>query len=195
MKVGSTDAVPVTGRSVDMKRFGFLFLVMMFGALMLMPACGGEDAPPPETDIEPVEETPPPPPPPVEEETPEEIEKSMAEIIEELQGQIMDVFFDYDKYAIKGEFKAKLEANAELLMANEELNLVIEGHCDERGTAEYNLALGEKRAKAVMDFYIAYGVDADRLSMISFGEERPFAYGSDEQAWAQNRRAHMVLKE
>jgi peptidoglycan-associated lipoprotein len=80
-------------------------------------------------------------------------------------------------------------------MGRPEAVLVIEGHTDERGTAEYNLALGERRAKAIMDFYIAYGINADKLSMISYGEERPFAYGSNEEAWAQNRRAHMVVKE
>jgi peptidoglycan-associated lipoprotein len=179
-----------TGRSVVMKRFGILFLVMMLAVLMVLPACSKKEAPPVEEDITPAEEVPPPPPPPVEEEEPEVIETEELEPLE-----LGDVFFDFDKYNIRSEFKSVLENNAELLMGRPEAVLVIEGHTDERGTAEYNLALGERRAKAIMDFYIAYGINADKLSMISYGEERPFAYGSNEEAWAQNRRAHMVVKE
>jgi peptidoglycan-associated lipoprotein len=172
-----------------MKRFGFMFLVMMLAVLMVLPACSKKEAPPVEEDITPAEEVPPPPPPPVEEEEDAMIEE------EELEALVLeDVFFDFDKYSIKGEYKIVLEANADLLMEREDAVLVIEGHCDERGTSEYNLALGEKRAKAVMDFYIAFGISADRLSMISYGEERPFEYGHDEDAWAMNRRAHMVIK-
>jgi peptidoglycan-associated lipoprotein len=173
-----------------MKRFAILFLVMSLAVLMILPACSKKEAPPVEEDITPAEEVPPPPPPPVEEEEPAVIEE------EELEPLVLgDIFFDFDKYSIKSEFKGVLEANAELLMSRPGAVLVIEGHCDERGTAEYNLALGEKRAKAAMDFYMAYGVDADRLSMISYGEERPFEYGHDENAWKMNRRAHMVVKE
>jgi len=173
-----------------MKRYGVLFLVLMLAALMVLPACSKKEAAPVEEDITPAEEVPPPPPPPVEEEELEVIEEEELEPI-----VLKDIFFDFDKYSIKGEFKVALEANAELLMLRDEAVLVIEGHCDERGTSEYNLALGEKRAKAVMDFYLAYGVEADRLSMISYGEERPFEYGHDENAWAMNRRAHMLIKE
>ena len=173
-----------------MKRYGVLFLVLMLAALMVLPACSKKEAAPVEEDITPAEEVPPPPPPPVEEEELEVIEEEDLEPI-----VLEDIFFDFDKYSIKGEFKAALEANAELLMQRDEAVLVIEGHCDERGTSEYNLALGEKRAKAVMDFYLAYGVGTNRLSMISYGEERPFEYGHGEDAWAMNRRAHMLIKE
>ena len=172
-----------------MKRYGVLFLVLMLAALMVLPACSKKEAAPVEEDITPAEEVPPPPP-PVEEEELEVIEEEELELI-----VLEDIFFDFDKYSIKGEFKGALEANAELLMLRDEAILVIEGHCDERGTSEYNLALGEKRAKAVMDYYIAYGVGTDRLSMISYGEERPFEYGHDEDAWGMNRRAHMLIKE
>ena len=172
-----------------MKRFSILFLVLTLAVLMILPACSKKEAPPVEEDITPAEEVPPPPPPPVVEE-PEVIEE------EEFEPLVLeDVFFDFDKYSIKSEFKGVLEANAKLLLLRSDAILVIEGHCDERGTAEYNLALGEKRAKAAMDFYMAYGVDADRLSIISYGEERPFEYGHDENAWTVNRRAHMVIKE
>ena len=172
-----------------MKRFGILFLVLTLAVLMILPACSKKEAPPVEEDITPAEEVPPPPPPPVDEEELEVIEE------EELEALVLeDVFFDYDSYSIKSEFKGVLEANAKLLLLRSEAVLVIEGHCDERGTAEYNLALGEKRAKSVMDFFLAYGVDGDRLSMISYGEERPFEYGHDEDAWRMNRRAHMVIK-
>ena len=172
-----------------MKRFGILFLVLTLAVLMILPACSKKEAPPVEEDITPAEEVPPPPPPPVVDEEPEVIEE------EDLEPLVLeDVFFDYDKYSIKSEFKDVLEANAKLLLLRSEAVLVIEGHCDERGTAEYNLALGEKRAKAVMDFFLAYGVDAERLSMISYGEERPFERGNDEAAWAMNRRAHKAIK-
>ena len=172
-----------------MKRFGILFLVLTLAVLMILPACSKKEAPPVEEDITPAEEVPPPPPPPVVDEEPEVIEE------EDLEPLVLeDVFFDYDKYSIKSEFKDVLEANAKLLLLRSEAVLVIEGHCDERGTAEYNLALGEKRAKAVMDFFLAYGVDAERLSMISYGEERPFEHGNDKVAWAMNRRAHMAIK-
>jgi len=173
-----------------MKRFGILFLVLTLAVLMILPACSKKEAPPVEEDITPAEDVPPPPPPPVEEEDLEVIEE---EDIEPLI--LVDIFFDYDSYSLKSEFKLVLEANAKLLLLRSEAVLVIEGHCDERGTAEYNLALGEKRAKAAMDFFLAYGIDADRLSMISYGEERPFEYGHDEDAWGMNRRAHMVIKE
>jgi peptidoglycan-associated lipoprotein len=173
-----------------MKRFGLLFLVLTLAILMVLPACSKKEAPPVEENIAPVEEVPPPPPPPPVKEEIEPVEQ------EELETLVLeDVFFDFDKYSIKGEYKGVLENNAELLMSRPKAILVIEGHCDERGTSEYNLALGEKRAKAAMDFYIAYGIGAGRLSIISYGEEKPFALGHDEKAWALNRRAHMVVKE
>jgi peptidoglycan-associated lipoprotein len=79
-------------------------------------------------------------------------------------------------------------------MANPLKKLHVEGHCDERGTSEYNIALGEKRAKAVVDFFATYGIKPDRISWISYGEEKPFDMGHDESAWAKNRRAHLVLQ-
>jgi len=104
--------------------------------------------------------------------------------------QIQDAFFDYDKSELKPEARAVLTQNAEYLLQNPQAKVTIEGHCDERGTSEYNLALGDRRARAVRDFLVNYGVAAARIETISFGEERPFAPGHDEAAWSQNRRAH-----
>ncbi len=121
-----------------------------------------------------------------------------APVVEEKPAQavitLQDIFFDYDQYNIKAEFKDVLTKNAELLMANPDAKLLIEGHCDERGTAEYNIALGERRGKAALDFYTAYGVKLERLNWISYGKERPFDAGHNEDAWAKNRRAHMVIQ-
>ncbi len=173
-----------------MKRSLLLVLVLALVAMMLLPACAKKETTPVE-EMKPAEEVaPPPPPPPIEEEKPVEVKEQEVEPL-----VLSDVFFDFDRYNIKDQYKDVLEENAEMLMKRPDATLMIEGHCDERGTNEYNLALGEKRAKAVMDFYIAYGIDAGRLSMISYGEERPFAMGHDEEAWAKNRRAHMVVKE
>ncbi len=112
---------------------------------------------------------------------------------------LKDVFFNFDKSdigfneAFKEDQKGAMTANAAVLKDNSNLKLTIEGHCDERGTAEYNLALGERRAKAGKDFLVAAGIPADRIATISYGKERPFVLGHDENAWKWNRRDHMVI--
>jgi peptidoglycan-associated lipoprotein len=106
---------------------------------------------------------------------------------------LKDVFFDYDKAAIRDDQKAALSENVAWLKANPAAKITIEGHCDERGTAEYNLGLGERRAKAAKDYLIAAGIPADRISTISYGKERPFVLGHDESAWKWNRRGHFVI--
>jgi len=106
---------------------------------------------------------------------------------------LKDVFFDFDKSNIRDDQKAALNDNVAWLKANARAKTTLEGHCDERGTAEYNLGLGERRAKAVKDYLVAAGVPADRVATISYGKERPFVLGHDESAWKWNRRGHLVL--
>jgi peptidoglycan-associated lipoprotein len=107
---------------------------------------------------------------------------------------LKDVFFDYDKAALRDDQKAALSENIGWLKGNAGAKALIEGHCDERGTAEYNLGLGERRAKTVKDYLIAAGIAADRISTISYGKERPFVLGHDESAWKWNRRSHFVIQ-
>jgi peptidoglycan-associated lipoprotein len=169
-----------------MARYRWLILALVI-AVMIIPACAKKQITP---VGKPAEQIPPPVvTPPIEQpaEQPPAIEEP-AEIA------LGDVFFDFDKYSIREDNKPVLTKNAELLMASPSKKIRVEGHCDERGTNEYNMALGEKRAKAVIDFYTTYGVKPDRLSMISYGEEKPFDTGHDEAAWTKNRRAHMVLR-
>jgi len=104
-----------------------------------------------------------------------------------------DIFFDYDQSLIRPDAKKPLDQNVEWLRANAQPNLIIEGHCDERGSQEYNLALGQRRAKAAQDYLVASGIDEKRIQTISYGKERPFVVGHDESAWQWNRRAHFVL--
>jgi peptidoglycan-associated lipoprotein len=106
---------------------------------------------------------------------------------------LKDVFFDYDKAAVRDDQKAALSENVTWLKANPSAKITVEGHCDERGTAEYNLGLGERRAKATKDYLVAAGIPADRISTISYGKERPFVLGHDESAWKWNRRGHFVI--
>ena len=106
---------------------------------------------------------------------------------------LKDVFFDFDKSSIKDDQKAALNDNITWLKSNANAKVTIEGHCDERGTVEYNLALGERRAKATKDYMVAAGIAADRIAVISYGKERPFVLGHDEAAWKWNRRSHYVL--
>lgn len=108
-------------------------------------------------------------------------------------GGLQTVYFAFDSSNLDREAKQTLSANAEYLKANQNVDIQIEGHTDERGGRQYNLALGERRANSVRDYLVALGVAANRLSTISYGSERPKAEGSDESAWAQNRRANFVV--
>ena len=103
------------------------------------------------------------------------------------------VFFLLDSFAIEGPAQQALTANAEILKKYPSWVITIEGHCDERGTAEYNLALGEKRALAARSYLLSLGIPADRLRTVSYGKEFPFDPGHDESAWLKNRRAHFVV--
>ena len=103
------------------------------------------------------------------------------------------VYFGTDEYALDASAQATLAAQAQWLLANPNVRASIEGHADERGTREYNMALGERRANAARDFLVAQGVPTGRLLVTSWGKERPVAAGSNEEAWAQNRRAVTVL--
>jgi peptidoglycan-associated lipoprotein len=102
------------------------------------------------------------------------------------------VFFDFDSSVITSEGQATLQKQATYLRSKSGLNVTVEGHCDERGTREYNLALGERRASAAKNYLVSLGVDASRIQTISYGKERPAVTGSDESAWSQNRRAVTV---
>ena len=107
---------------------------------------------------------------------------------------LKDIHFDFDKYDIKPEAARILDANATWLKANARNLVLIEGHCDERGTAEYNLALGERRAKSTMNYLVGQGVQANRITIISYGKERPLCTEKTEACWAMNRRAHHLVK-
>ena len=106
---------------------------------------------------------------------------------------LKDVFFDFDKYDIRSSDAKVLDTNAAWLKSNDNL-VLIEGHCDERGTNEYNLALGERRAKATMNYLVGQGVQANRITIISYGKERPTCTEHSEACWAKNRRAHFLVK-
>jgi peptidoglycan-associated lipoprotein len=103
------------------------------------------------------------------------------------------VFFELDSSELSGEAMAVLSANTAVLKQNLRWTVTIEGHCDERGTAEYNLALGERRAIAARAYLVSLGISADRLRIVSYGKEFPFDPGHDEAAFARNRRAHFVI--
>lgn len=125
---------------------------------------------------------PPPPPPPTPKATMEELFRT----------NVFDAFFDYDMADIRPDARDALARTAEFLRAYPQIKIMIEGHCDERGSTEYNLALGDRRAEAARLFLISLGVSADRLDKVSWGKERPFCTESEETCWQQNRRAHFV---
>lgn len=129
-----------------------------------------------------------------------EFEKSLvAKKQPGIEGEVLesrllkDVHFDFDKYDIRPEEGQVLKENAALLMKSSAVKIQIEGHCDERGTAEYNLALGERRANSTKNYLVSLGVPPGRLSTISYGKEVPLDPGHNEEAWAKNRRAHFVI--
>jgi peptidoglycan-associated lipoprotein len=108
---------------------------------------------------------------------------------------LRDVYFDFDRYDIRPPDAKTLEANAAWLKQNGNALLLIEGHADERGTNEYNLALGERRAKSTRDHLVSLGISGGRITIISYGEERPVCTERTEACWAKNRRAHFLVKQ
>jgi peptidoglycan-associated lipoprotein len=130
----------------------------------------------------------------------EEVEKTLVAKKEPgIQGEVFetkllkDIHFDFDKYEVRPEDEAILKENAAFLKNNPKMRIQIEGHCDERGTVEYNLALGERRANNTKKYLVFLGIPADLISTISYGKERPLDKGHNEEAWAKNRRAHIVV--
>jgi len=109
------------------------------------------------------------------------------------KGQLETVYFNYDQWSVREDQKAVLQSNAEWLKANPQVRVRLEGNCDQRGTAEYNLALGQKRADAVKTFLEGLGISRNRLETISYGFERPLDRGQNEAAWAKNRRVDFML--
>lgn len=167
-----------------MKKIALLLFLGLLAGTLLLAGCGG----PPKVTEGPVDtvteepadtvvEEPTPPPPP-------------ADLKE---SQFMTVFFDFDKYSLRADAKTALEHNADLFKEFPDVIVRIEGHCDERGTVEYNLSLGEKRARATMDYMVGLGVNASRLSIVSYGKERPVDEGHTEDAWVKNRRSEFKI--
>ena len=129
-----------------------------------------------------------------------EFEKSLvAKKYPGIEGEVLeskllkDIYFDFDNYDIRPQDVGIVKENTTLLMKYPNVKIQIEGHCDERGTVEYNLALGERRANSAKKYLLSLGISADRISTISYGKERPFDPGQNEEAWAKNRRAHFVI--
>jgi peptidoglycan-associated lipoprotein len=160
-----------------------LILIGIVG--LLFGGCGGkkkvevvekEIEPPPEEEVVEKEEPPPP--------TPQEVVDMLKMI-----------HFDFDKYEIRPGDAKILEANSKILKDYPDVKIIIEGHCDERGTVEYNLLLGERRANAAKKYLIELGIDSTRISTVSYGKERPLDPRHCEEAWAKNRRAQFKLKE
>lgn len=107
---------------------------------------------------------------------------------------IKDIYFDFDKSNIRPDAREVLKTNADWFLKNSNVSIIIEGHCDERGTAEYNMALGQRRADEAKKYLVNLGVKGSTLKTISYGKERPIDSGHDEEAWAKNRRDHFVVK-
>ena len=126
---------------------------------------------------------PPPPPPPKPVETLEEL----------FRKNVRDAFFDFDKSDVRADARDALAKTAEFLRAYPQVKVIIEGHCDERGSTEYNLGLGERRAQAARQFLVSLGIATDRVNTASYGKEKPFCTTHDEECWQTNRRAHFVM--
>ena len=106
---------------------------------------------------------------------------------------LKDIFFEFDKYDLDSDSRRILQGNAEFLKSNQDLHVEIQGHSDERGTNNYNIALGERRAHSTKKYLVSQGVDSSNVNVISYGEEKPFCFSSDETCWFQNRRAHFMV--
>lgn len=157
------------------------------------PPVAAEPAPRPEPSPEPPPPVPPPTPVPIVDPDDDFETRSLEELNRD--SPLDAVFFGYDSAVLNADGREVLQRNADVLVRQATWVITVEGHCDERGTPEYNLGLGERRALAVRDHLITLGVNAGRIRTVSYGKEFPFDPGHDEAAWAANRRAHFVITE
>ena len=118
----------------------------------------------------------------------------LQETIKGLETKFRDIYFDYDKYTIEDNAKPLLKQLSATLLKNQKIKVLIEGHCDERGTAEYNIALGDRRANAARQYLSALGILPSRIQIISYGKEKPICTESNAKCWAKNRRDHFVFE-
>ncbi len=166
----------------------FTLIMLIAAAAFIVSSCGKKEEPaatPADEAVQAQQETAP-------AEQPSEVEAEAAE--EPAPEIVLDrVYFEFDKATLTPEAKRTIEKNAEILKAHPEVTVVIEGHCDERGSTEYNLALGERRAESIKNYLVQLGISPDRLSTLSYGEERPLVEGHNEAAWAKNRRGEFVV--
>ena len=177
-----------------MKRLGFALLLIMvmamsFGCAKKQVGVTPETAPEPAVVEAPADDS---------TSTMSAAQAAEAQLAEEMAAAAVvmaeaPVYFDFDKFDIKPEFRTILQHNAMVLKKYPEMRILIAGHTDSRGTSEYNLALGERRARAVQDYLIVLGVPATQLEIVSYGEEHPAVQGANETAWAKNRRAEFQL--
>jgi peptidoglycan-associated lipoprotein len=185
-----------------MTRLRLLSILMMLVVLPLLYGCPKKKPATPDETLE-VETTPvappateveEPEPPPMRDVEEDMIPEDLAELnaVARERGWFDDVFFDFDKFDLRPEAREQLAANAGWMKEHAELLFTIEGHCDERGTNEYNIALGQRRASVAKEYIVSLGVEDSRLRTISYGEERPFCTQSSEGCWQSNRRAHFV---
>lgn len=168
-------------------------LAALTGLLLVSAGCAKKSVQaPPTTDNVPPQETPTPKPTPDKDNVPTPPVDKTDHVF--TAADLQPVFFDVDSYSLRDDARSTLDANARLMRDNGTSKIVLEGHCDERGTVEYNQALGERRADAVRDYLVQAGIATGRINVISYGSERPFDPGHDEAAWAKNRRAHFALQ-
>jgi len=180
------------------------FIVALFCSALIVGGCAKKELVKGEADVPAASvtqpaEVPVPAKPPVKEEVVQEMAVKEAPTTEETTtaGQSLEslenIYFDFDSYVLSANAREVLTRNAEAMKKNSAISVQVAGHCDERGSDEYNLALGEKRAKAAMNYMSTLGVPASRLSMISYGKEKPADPGHDEAAWAKNRRGEFII--
>jgi peptidoglycan-associated lipoprotein len=177
-----------------------VLIVLVLAAATAFTACGKKTPPAPPPPPPPVAPEPPPPappPPPKAEAAPvvDEYARLRAMSAEDIEksGLLAEVHFDFDKADVREADRATLAKNADALKRFDFLRVTVEGHCDERGTVEYNLALGERRSRAAYDYLVSLGVPADRLKTVSYGKEVPVCTQSNEECWQRNRRAHFTV--
>jgi peptidoglycan-associated lipoprotein len=178
-------------RKTSVIALAFLLLgTFTLSACKKKPPTTTEQAKPPVEQVKPPEPTPTPVPPP-----PPAPPSILSQDLETLnkRGYLQDAFFDFDKSDLRQDARTALAADAEWLKKYPPIQVLIEGHCDERGTSKYNLSLGDRRANAAKEYLASLGVDATRIRTVSYGKERPFCTASTEECWQQNRRAHFLI--